>query len=237
MTSASRSVAARLQSTLIAPGLTAADIEAHCTQCVEYGFNAAMIPARWVPVARAVLAGSGVLVASAADFPFGAMTTQGLVAEIQALVTSGVDQIDVGLPVGLLRGGEASVFAAHVAAAVAAAGPVPLKAMLELPLLAPSERDAAVDICVEAGIRYLKNASSGAVGVARPEDIAYLRGRAPGHVGIKASGGIKTLAHALALVDAGADLVGTGSAVAIAAGADPATGASGHPVRDAAPPY
>lgn len=235
MTTAPRSIAARLQSTLIAPGLTAADVEAHCTQCVEHGFNAAMIPARWVPVARAVLAGSGVLVASAADFPFGAMTTEGLVAEIRALVASGVDQVDVGLPVGLLRGGEARAFAAHVAAAVAAAGPVPLKAMLELPLLAAPERDAVVDICVEAGVRYLKNASGGAVGVARPEEIAYLRARAPQHVGIKASGGIRTLAHAQALVEAGADLVGTASAMAIVAGTDPTAGAVEGPTPAA--PY
>ncbi len=226
-------IAARLQSTLIAPATTVADIESHCADCVAYGFQAAMVPARWVPLSRELLAGTGVLVASAADFPFGAMTTRGLVAEIGALVDAGVDQIDVGLPMGLIRSGDVGALAIHIAAAVSAAGVVPLKAMLELPLLTAEERDIAVDVCVDAGISYLKNASSGAVGVATPEDIAYLRRRAPHHIGIKASGGIKTLAHVVALLEAGADLAGTSNAVEIVTSA----GSRARPSRDPAPSY
>ena len=87
--------------------------------------------------------------------------------------------------------------------------------MLELPLLTPQQRDRAVALSIEAGVSYLKNASGGAVGVATPEDIRFLRRVAPAHIRVKASGGIKTAQQVRDLLAAGADLVGTSSGVRI----------------------
>jgi deoxyribose-phosphate aldolase len=203
-----------IQHTLIRPGVTADEITSHCEQAVRYGFDAAMVPAVWVPLARKVLAGSRVKLASAIDFPLGCMTTAGKVAEARALVAAGAEQLDIGVHTGLLRSGLYDEYRQDIAAVVAAV-PVPIKVMLELPLLNAAERERAVELAVTAGAAWLKNASSGAIGVATPEDIAFLRERAPANVGVKASGGISSRGQVRSLVDAGADLVGTSAGLSI----------------------
>ena len=87
--------------------------------------------------------------------------------------------------------------------------------MLELPLLNLQQRHRAVALSIEAGVSYLKNASGGAVGVATPDDIRFLRQLAPANIHVKASGGIKTAAQVRDLLNAGADLVGTSSGVRV----------------------
>jgi deoxyribose-phosphate aldolase len=214
MTLAGSDLARFIQHTLIQPGVTADDITRHCEQAVRHGFDAAMVPAVWVPLARQILAGTNVKLASALDFPLGCMTTTGKVAEARALAAAGAEQLDIGVHTGLLRSGRYDDYR-HDIAAVVAAVDVPIKVMLELPLLSAAERELAVELAVAAGAAWLKNASSGAVGVATPEDIAFLRQRAPAGVGVKASGGISTREQVLALLDAGADLVGTSAGLSI----------------------
>lgn len=216
-------LAPHIQHTLIASDLTLERLHRHLEECLIHGFDAAMVPANWVSVARERLAGSAVKVASAVDFPYGAMTTRGKVAEIRALVDLGVDQIDVGVPTNHLRAGLVEEYADDLDLMVRAAGRVPLKAMLDLPLLTEQERAVAVGAAVRAGFSWVKNASGGAVGVATPELVRYLRERVPATVGVKASGGIATREHAQALVDAGATLIGTSSGVAIVTGASALT--------------
>lgn len=210
----SRDLAPFIQHTLIEIGTDAQRMARHWGQAVEYGFDAAMVSAIWVPDTRAALAGTGVKVASALDFPFGAMTTEGKVAEARALERSGVDEIDIGVHIGYLRSGRYDLYRQDIAAVVAAVE-VPIKVMLELPRLTEKERDIAVDLAVEAGVAWVKNASSGAAGVATPADIAYLRGRVPASVKVKASGGITSADQVRDLLAAGADLVGTSAGLSI----------------------
>lgn len=213
-----RDLAARIQHTLYDLGATKADLAAHCRACVEFGFAAAMVPARYVADAVDQLAGSGIVVATAVDFPIGLMTDTGRVAEAVAAVEAGASQIDLAVPVGLLRSGEDAQFERSIALVVDAVAPVDIKVMLELPLLSPDEAERAVRLAVSAGARWLKNASSGAVGVATPGDIRFLRDRAPAQVRVKASGGIHTARQVTDLLAAGADLVGTSSGVGIVTG-------------------
>lgn len=210
-------VAGQIQHTLIRTTLARDELVAHCRECLTYGFDAAMIPAAWVPVAREALRGSRVKVATAVDFPLGVMTTAGKAAEARAVVAAGAQEIDIMPNIGFLRSGMDEAFRDDLAAVVQAAG-VPIKVMLELPLLTPDERERAVRLSVAAGVAWVKNASGGAVGTATPEDIAYLRKRVPASVRVKASGGIKTLAQVEALLAAGAELVGTSAGVAIVTG-------------------
>lgn len=218
------SLAPYIQHTRISAGLTRGELVAHCEEAVSYGFNAAMVPASWVPLAAHVLRGTGVKVASALDFPtVGVMTSAGKAAEARAIVESGADQLDMGVQVGWLKSGMEREFAADIAGVVAAG--IPVKVMLELPLLTPEQRDRAVDLAMEAGAAYLKNASSGAVEVANPASIRYLVGRARGGVQVKASGRITNLEQAVSLLDAGAVLLGTSSGIDIVTGA-----AGAHPL-------
>jgi deoxyribose-phosphate aldolase len=126
----------------------------------------------------------------------------------------------MGVQIGWLKSGQHDRFRDDIAGVVAAG--VPVKVMLELPLLTPAEREAAVELSIEAGAAVLKNASSGAVEIANPASIRFLAERAPEGVAVKASGGIKSYEQAIELLGAGASLLGTSAGIAIVTGASPA---------------
>jgi deoxyribose-phosphate aldolase len=208
-------LAAYMQSTIISNTLTEARWREHVEACLKYHFQAAMIPPAWVKRTVELLRNSGVRTASFIDFPYGTMTSAGKVYEAGKLVGEGAEELDLMPNVGFLLSGMEKEYFEDIRSVVGAAKGVPVKIMLELPLLNAQQKERAVALSVEAGVSYLKNASGGAVGIATPEDIRYLRRVAPAKVRIKASGGIKTARHVRELIEAGADLVGTSAAVEI----------------------
>jgi deoxyribose-phosphate aldolase len=211
----SEMIAKRIQSTLISNILTEARLDEHLAECLAYGFHAAMIPPAWVKRAARTLQGTGVRVASFIDLPYGTMTTSAKSYAAAELVQHGVEEIDLMPNIGFLLSGMEKDYFEDMEKVVKAAGKVPVKIMLELPLLSLAQRERAVQLSVGAGAAYLKNASSGLVGIASPEDIRFLRRVAPPHVGVKASGGIKSAQQVRDLLDAGADLVGTSAGAQI----------------------
>jgi deoxyribose-phosphate aldolase len=210
-------LASRIQSTIISNTLTRTRWEEHIAECLKYHFQAAMIPPAWVQQTAEALRGTGIKVASFVDFPYGTMTSAGKAYETGQLVANGAEEVDLMPNVGFLLSGMEREYADDIRGVVKAAGIVPVKIMLELPLLNAQQKERAVKISVDAGVSYLKNASGGAVGVATPEQIAFLRRLAPPHVHVKASGGIKTAQQVRDLVQAGADVVGTSSGAQIVA--------------------
>jgi deoxyribose-phosphate aldolase len=208
-------LASHIQSTLISNCLTEQRWQEHVAECLKYRFHAAMIPAAWVKKTAEALRGTGVKVASFVDFPLGTMTSAGKAHETARLVQEGAEEVDLMPNVGFLVSGMEAEYAGDIRAVVEAAGGIPVKVMLELPLLNQRQRERAVALSVEAGVAFLKNASGGAVGVATPEDIRFLRRLAPAHIGVKASGGIKTAQQVRELLQAGADLVGTSAGAQI----------------------
>lgn len=203
-----------IQHTLIDTGVTEAQMVAHAEEAIKHGFNAAMVPASWVPLVADVLRGTDVKVASALDFPTcGVMTSAGKAAEAEALVRAGADEIDCGVQIGWLKSGRHDDFRRDIEGVVAAG--VPVKVMLELPLLTAEEKEAAVELSIEAGAAFLKNASSGSVEIANPASVEYLVARAPEGVKVKASGGIKSVEQARSLIAAGAVLLGTSAGIAL----------------------
>lgn len=208
-------LASRIQSTIISNTLTQARWEQHIADCLKYHFQAAMIPPAWVRRTADALHGTGIRVASFVDFPYGTMTSAGKAYETAKLVELGAEEVDLMPNVGFLLSAMEKEYADDIHGVVEAAGTVPVKIMLELPLLSDLQKQRAVALSVDAGVRYLKNASGSAVGIATPEQIAFLRRLAPAHVRVKASGGIKTAQQVRDLVNAGADLVGTSAAVEI----------------------
>lgn len=204
-----------IQHTLIEVGTTRERMIKHAEEALSYGFNAAMVPGSWVSLVKEVLRGSGVQVASALDFPtVGVTTSAGKAFEAECLVRAGAEQIDIGVQIGWLKSGLYDEFREDIAGVVRAAG-VPIKVMLELPLLTEAEREAAIELSIEAGAAYLKNASSGAVEVANQVSVGYLVARAGGRAKVKASGSIKSYPQAVSLLRAGAELLGTSAGVAI----------------------
>jgi deoxyribose-phosphate aldolase len=204
-----------IQHTKIQANASRNDMAVHINQAAEFGFNAAMIPGSWVPLAVELLRGTKVKIASALDFPtVGVMTSAGKAAEAAELVRQGAEEIDIGVQIGWLKSGMFNEFREDIAGVVKASG-VPIKVMLELPLLTEKERELAVELSMEAGAAYLKNASSGQIETANPESIRYLADRVKNGVKVKASGSIKTYQQVKALIEAGASLVGTSAGIEI----------------------
>lgn len=204
-----------IQHTKIQANATKDEMVMHIQQAAEYKFNAAMVSGSWVPLAVNILEGTGITVASALDFPtVGVMTSAGKAAEAAELVRLGANEIDIGVQIGWLKSGMYQQFKEDIAGVVRAAG-VPIKVMLELPWLTPQEREIAVELSIEAGVAYLKNASSGQVETANPTSISFLAERAKAGVLVKASGSIKSLAQARELLQAGAALLGTSAGIEI----------------------
>lgn len=215
-------LASRIQHTLIKEGVTAEMMVAHCAEARRWGFDAVMVPGIWVALCKKELAGTEIKVASAVDFPFGAMSQRARLAEVEELVAAGVDEIDMAPSTGALLSGERDRYRVELSEFVTVAGDVAVKVMLELPLLGPDDARFAIESSVEAGVRYVKNSSSGVFGPARPQDIALLRESVPPEVGVKASGGISSVDLARRLLAAGADLLGSSAGTRLAAGEDAA---------------
>lgn len=208
-------LAAYIQHTKIAVGTTRDEMLTHLQEAVDHGFDAAMVAGSWVPLSVEVLTGTGITVASALDFPtVGVMTSAGKAAEAAELVRLGAQELDIGVQVGWLKSGDYAGFREDIAGVVRASG-VPVKVMLELPLLTDAEKEAAVELAIEAGAAYLKNASSGAIETANPASIRFLVERAPEGVLVKASGAITNRRQVLELLSAGAVKVGTSAGIEI----------------------
>lgn len=208
-------LASYIQHTKIQVGSTRDEMIAHVEETIKYGFSAAMVPGSWVSLTASILKGTGIEVASALDFPtVGVMTSAGKAAEAEELVRLGATQIDIGVQIGWLKSGMYEDFREDIGRVVRASG-VPIKVMLELPLLTEAEKELAIELSMEAGVAYLKNASSGQIETANPASIRYLVARARNGVLVKASGSIKSLAQGRALIAAGASLLGTSAGIEI----------------------
>lgn len=204
-----------IQHTKIEVGSTRDEMVAHAQEAIKHGFNAAMVPASWVSLVAAELAGTGIEIASALDFPtVGVMTSAGKAAEAAEIARLGATQLDIGVQLGWLKSGMYDAFRDDIAGVVRASG-IPVKVMLELPLLTDAEKAIAVELAMDAGAAYLKNASSGQIETANPESVRYLVERARDGVLVKASGSIKSYTQGLSLLRAGAVLLGTSAGIEI----------------------
>jgi deoxyribose-phosphate aldolase len=217
-------LAGRIQHALVGEAITERQVRAHAVETLEHGFDAAYVPASWVWAARNEMRGSAGRVGAFIDYPYGCGTSAGRAAEAKALVDAGVDELDATVNIGYLLSSRTDEFAADIAALVAAAEPIGVKVMLELPLLNRQQRDRAVRAAIDGGVAFVENASRGAVGIADPATITFLRRAVPASIGVKASGGIKTVEQVRELLVAGADLIGSAAGVSIVTGSGRAPG-------------
>lgn len=205
----------RIHNTLVAPEATLSELEAFCAEAREHRFGAVVIQGCWVREAKSVLGGS-VRLSVGVGFPMGGVTTESKVSEIEETSKLGADMFDVMPNIGYLKSGLEDRFRDDVAAMVGAAAGRPVRVMLEFSILDREEKVRAARLSEDAGVAGVKNSSGwGRGGPATVEDIRLLRETVSSRVHVKASGGIRDLDTALALVGAGADYLGTRSGVAI----------------------
>jgi deoxyribose-phosphate aldolase len=212
-----QALAAVIDHTLLKPDATREQIEKLCDEAIHYRFACAMVNPVWASTAVGVLSGTGVPVGVVIGFPLGASLASTLRQEAEALTRLGARELDMVLPIGQLKSGnyQAVHHAIRAATAVAHRNGALLKVILETALLTIPEKLRAAEIAIQAGADFLKTSTGFASGGATPADVALLRGVAGARCGVKASGGIRTLAQVSALLEAGATRIGASASVAI----------------------
>ena len=191
------------------------DIRRLCAEAREYRFASVCINPCYVPLARRLLEGSGVKVCTVIGFPLGANATAVKVAETEQAYADGCDEFDMVLCVGALKEGRDGYVKAEIEQVVRAAKGRCVKVILETGLLTDEEKVRAVRLACEAGASFVKTCTGFTEGRATVEDVRLMAAHVTGGVKVKASGGIRTRADALALIEAGASRLGASSGVAI----------------------
>lgn len=211
-----RRLAGMIDHTLLRPEATADDIRRLCDEAREYGFCAVCVQPRWVALCRELLEGTVVKVATVCGFPHGASLSEVKVFEASCAADDGVDEIDMVISIGSLRQGRDDEVEADIRRVVeATAGRAIVKAILETALLTDEEKRRACRAAERAGARFVKTSTGFGPGGATVHDVRLLRASVSPHVGVKASGGIRTAEAALAMIEAGATRIGTSAGVAI----------------------
>jgi deoxyribose-phosphate aldolase len=210
-------LASVIDHTLLKPEATRHQVESLCDEAIRYRFACAMVNPVWASTAVGLLSGTGVPVGVVIGFPLGASLVSTLRQEAAALTRLGVRELDMVIPVGQLKSGnhQAVHHAIHAAATVAHHHGALLKVILETCLLNVEEKLRAAEIAIQAGADFLKTSTGFSTCGATPADVALLRGVAGARSGVKASGGIRTLADVRALLEAGANRIGASASVAI----------------------
>lgn len=212
-----QSLAAVIDHTLLKPDASRAQVEKLCDEAVRYRFACAMVNPMWASTAVGVLCGTGVPVGVVVGFPLGASLVSTLRQEAAALARLGARELDMVIPIGQLKSGNhhAVQHTVHAVAHVAHHHGALLKVILETALLNVEEKLRGAEIAIQAGADFIKTSTGFASGGATAADVALMRGVAGGRCGVKASGGIRTLADAKAMLEAGANRIGASASVAI----------------------
>ncbi|MFN2556698.1 MAG: deoxyribose-phosphate aldolase [Nitriliruptorales bacterium] len=215
------SVAERIEATLLSPRTTAVDVRDLCAAALAHGVRGVCIPPVHVAAAAAELAGSGLEIVTVAAFPFGYDETAAKLAALQAAAEAGAHEIDVVMAHGRLLAGEEQVVAAELATLVSAAHTAGLviKVILESGHLTPELVERACALAVAAGVDWMKTSTGFGPRGVTVADVRRLRKAVGKRAMVKAAGGIRTWEDAVALLDAGADALGTSAFVAVLDGA------------------
>jgi deoxyribose-phosphate aldolase len=206
-------IAPMIDHSLLVATATPEDVTRWCAEAERYNFAAVCIHPRYVRLAAELLNNKRVKVCTVIGFPTGATTSAVKLYEAQEAVDNGAEELDVVIDLGSLKAGKVDDVHRELAAICSETGKT-VKAILEMSLLTLEEQQIAAEICMDAGASYLKT-STGWNGGATVADIKLLAELAKERVGIKAAGGIKTHAEAIALVRAGATRLGTSRGVAL----------------------
>ena len=206
-------IAPMIDHSLLVATATPEDVAHWCAEAERYNFAAVCIQPRYVRLAAELLNNKKVKVCTVIGFPTGANTSAVKLYEAQEAVDNGAEELDVVIDLGSLKAGKVDDVHQELAAICNETGKT-VKAILEMSLLTPEEQRIAAEICMDAGASYLKT-STGWNGGATVADILLLAELAKERVGIKASGGIRSHAEAIALVRAGATRLGTSRGVAL----------------------
>ena len=207
--------------TLLKPDATEAQIEQLCAEAREYGFASVCVNSCYASLAARLLAGSDVAVCCVIGFPLGASTTAAKAFEAADAAQNGATEIDMVINVGAAKDGRWDDVEADIAGVAAAIeGKALLKVIIETCLLTDAEKIEACRAAVRAGADFVKTSTGFSKAGATAADVALMRKTVGPEIGVKAAGGIRTYADAMAMIEAGASRIGASAGIAILAEAE-----------------
>ena len=220
-------LAARIDHTLLRPDATEAQIAQLCQEAAAHGFASVCVPPCYVAAATAQLAGTGVAVCTVIGFPLGYATSSVKFKEAEVAMYDGATELDMVINIAALKSGKVELVQAEILdlADLCHVHQALLKVIIETALLTEEEIVLACKLCVGGEADFVKTSTGFASRGASVADVELMRRSLPDTIRIKAAGGIRTRAAALALVAAGADRIGSSNSVALIAETDETTAA------------
>ena len=203
--------------TLLKQDAAAEQIEKLCREAVSCGFCSVCVNSSFVSLCAGLLKDTDVKVCTVIGFPLGAMSTGAKAAEAALAVKDGAQELDMVIHTGMAKSGNWDYVKKDIKAVVQAAeGRALVKVILETCLLTDEEKEKACLAAKEAGADFVKTSTGFSTGGATVDDIRLMRRTVGSEMGVKASGGIRCLADVQAMVEAGADRIGTSAGIRIA---------------------
>lgn len=221
MSNEATDIASYIDHTLLKPEASEAEILKVCSEAVEYGFRSVCVNPVWVKTVKNALRGSGVLTCSVVGFPLGATPSDVKAFEARGAVLDGADEVDMVINIAAARAADKGALVDDITAVaeVVHTGEAILKVIIETALLLNDEQKVlACQAAVEAGADFVKTSTGFNGGGATAEDVALMRRTVGPEIGVKASGGVRSLADAQAMIAAGATRIGASSGIAIVKG-------------------
>jgi deoxyribose-phosphate aldolase len=214
-----RHLASMIDHTLLKPEATRAQVEQLCDEAKQYGFASVCVNPTHVRLCAQRLKGSPVKVCAVVGFPLGATLPEVKAFETQQALEAGATEIDMVINIGALKDKDTDLVARDMAAVVRAAhaGNALVKVIIEAALLSDDEKTTACQLAQSAGADFVKTSTGFGPGGATVEDVALMRRVVGPMMGIKAAGGIRTLADAQKMMAAGATRIGASASVKIMA--------------------
>ncbi|WP_128895545.1 deoxyribose-phosphate aldolase [Longirhabdus pacifica] len=204
--------------TVLKPTVQQKDIMKLTEEAKQYGFASVCVNPYWVPLAAKQLQGSEVKVCTVVGFPLGASAKEVKAFETKTAIAQGAQEIDMVINIGALIDGKDDEVEADIRAVVEAANGTLTKVIIETCLLNDEQKERACALSVKAGADFVKTSTGFSTGGATKEDVALMRKTVGPDIGVKASGGVRSLEDATAMVEAGATRLGASSGVSIAKG-------------------
>lgn len=221
-------LARMIDHTILKPEATAEDVKQLCEEAVKYNFYSVCVNSSWVKVAAQMTRGSSVKVCAVVGFPLGAAPSEIKALEARRAIREGAKEIDMVINVGLAKSGDWDAVYRDIRAVSESCddGGALLKVILETCLLTKDEIVRACEASMRARAEYVKTSTGFNKGGATAEDIALMaRTVAPKKLGVKASGGVRTYADAMLMIQNGATRIGSSNSVKMMEEANAATGA------------
>ncbi len=201
--------------TILKPAATQAEVTTLCQQAKDHDFASVCVNPCHVALCSALLKGTDVKVCTVIGFPLGANTSETKAFETRDAIQNGAEELDMVINVGALKDARYDAVKKDIESVVAASAGLCVKVIIETALLTNEEKIKAVELSAEAGAHFVKTCTGFSGGQATVEDIRLMKAHIAPGMEVKASAGIRDHASALALIQAGADRLGTSAGMSI----------------------